>query len=259
MSETTLDGLITSVDAARDPGDLWHCAVDLLVAEGAATLCYHNYPRPSAESDPFVALHGWPEALSRRYLEDGLWRIDPMHRLARSSAGVVSWTDLYNQTDITPAQAEMIVEVEKVGLRGGIAFQVAGPRLRSGAISIGFDVPVAKLLPLAIRRLQVIAQTCHLRLCTLTPERDGPLPQLSPRERDIVDLIVMGASNKAIARDLGVSPHTVDTLIRRLFAKLGVSDRTSAAIFAIGAGMVLPQDVRPAKVRPRDEGSGVAP
>ncbi|MEM8851377.1 MAG: LuxR family transcriptional regulator [Pseudomonadota bacterium] len=254
MSGMTLDGLIASVDAARDPGDLWHCAVDLLTAEGAATLCYHNYPRPSAESDPFVALDGWPDSLSRRYLEEGLWRIDPIHRLARSSVSLVSWADLYSQTDITPAQSKLMSEVEKVGLRGGIAFQMAGPRLRSGVISIGFHVPVQQLPPLTIRRLQVISQTCHLRLCTLTPERDGPVPQLSPRERDIVDLIVMGASNKAIARDLGVSPHTVDTLIRRLFAKLGVSDRTSAAIFAIGAGMVLPQDVRPAKVQPRGGG-----
>ncbi|MEM8657277.1 MAG: LuxR family transcriptional regulator [Pseudomonadota bacterium] len=259
MSGTMLDDLIASVEAATDPPDLWQRAVALLAGEGAKTLCYHHYMRPSLDADPFIALHGWPEDLERRYLGEGLWRVDPIHRLARRSVAAVSWADVQALPDAGPEEAALIADVEALGLRSGIAFQVTGPRLRNGVLSVGFDVPTADLPAMALARLKIIAQTCHLRLCEMTPERDGLVPQLSPRERDIVDQIVMGASNKAIARDLGVSPHTVDTLIRRLFAKLGVSDRTSAAIFAIGAGLVLPQDVRPANLgQPGVDGGGAA-
>ena len=47
-----------------------------------------------------------------------------------------------------------------------------------------------------------------------------------------------GKSNGVIAEILGISDHTVDTLVRRVFAKLGVGDRISAAIKGIGAGLV---------------------
>ncbi|MEX0367477.1 MAG: LuxR C-terminal-related transcriptional regulator [Ruegeria sp.] len=37
-----------------------------------------------------------------------------------------------------------------------------------------------------------------------------------------------------------LSPHTVDTLVRRIFSKLDVADRTTAAIRGVGAGLILP-------------------
>jgi hypothetical protein len=47
--------------------------------------------------------------------------------------------------------------------------------------------------------------------------------------------LVMGKSNGDSGDILGVSPHTVDTLVRRVFAKLGVTNCNSAALRAVGA------------------------
>jgi two-component system, NarL family, response regulator LiaR len=65
-----------------------------------------------------------------------------------------------------------------------------------------------------------------------------PLDRLTPREREVLVLIGRGFPNKQIARELGVSEKTVKTHVGHVLAKLGVADRTQAAVFAVRAGLV---------------------
>jgi DNA-binding NarL/FixJ family response regulator len=62
--------------------------------------------------------------------------------------------------------------------------------------------------------------------------------ELTPREFDVLEQIVMGKSNKEIATELQISEATVKTHINSLLGKLGVSDRTQAATAAIQRGIV---------------------
>jgi len=62
--------------------------------------------------------------------------------------------------------------------------------------------------------------------------------QLTERERDVVELLIKGRSNKEIACSLFISEETVKSHLKTLFAKLGVRDRTEAAIAAIRHGIV---------------------
>ncbi|MBX9633740.1 MAG: response regulator transcription factor, partial [Magnetospirillum sp.] len=66
---------------------------------------------------------------------------------------------------------------------------------------------------------------------------DSPLALLTPRERDILDMIVDGAPNKVIARALSLQEVTVKAHLRNMFRKLGVANRTEAARTAMVAGM----------------------
>jgi len=61
---------------------------------------------------------------------------------------------------------------------------------------------------------------------------------LSPRELEVLRLIVAGGSNKEIAQQLKIGEESVKTHSRSLFHKLGVADRTQAAIEAIRHGIV---------------------
>lgn len=69
------------------------------------------------------------------------------------------------------------------------------------------------------------------------PRADSPVSILTPREVDILDMIVDGAPNKVIARALDLQEVTVKAHLRNMFRKLGVSNRTEAARVAIVAGM----------------------
>ena len=73
-----------------------------------------------------------------------------------------------------------------------------------------------------------------------TAGADEPLDRLTPREREVLVLIGRGFPNKRIARELELSEKTVKTHVGHVLAKLGVGDRTQAAVVAVRAGLVDP-------------------
>lgn len=73
---------------------------------------------------------------------------------------------------------------------------------------------------------------------TPTPAASQGLDQLTPRERDVFDHLVRGASNATIARALHVEPSTVKTHVTAVLRKLGLRDRVDAVIHAYEAGLV---------------------
>ena len=85
----------------------------------------------------------------------------------------------------------------------------------------------------AARLVHAIADDARPRV--EEPER------LTRRERDVLELIARGRSNKRIALELGISEKTVKTHVGHLLAKLGVSDRTQAALLAVEEGLVGPR------------------
>jgi DNA-binding NarL/FixJ family response regulator len=72
----------------------------------------------------------------------------------------------------------------------------------------------------------------------VSPAADSSLEQLTNRERDVLALIAQGRSNKRIALELGISEKTVKTHVGHVLAKLGVTDRTQAALLAVRRGLV---------------------
>jgi DNA-binding NarL/FixJ family response regulator len=61
---------------------------------------------------------------------------------------------------------------------------------------------------------------------------------LSKREKEILQMVANGSTTKEVARDLGISPHTVKTHLERIFEKLGANDRAQAVAIAIRTGLV---------------------
>lgn len=71
---------------------------------------------------------------------------------------------------------------------------------------------------------------------SLVEDGDGEQPELTPREQEVLDLIGRGFANKRIALELGIAEKTVKTHVGHVLAKLGVSDRTQAALYAARLG-----------------------
>ncbi len=69
------------------------------------------------------------------------------------------------------------------------------------------------------------------------PEAGAAFPELSAREREVLDLVASGESNAAIARRLVLSPHTVSNHISSIFAKLQVASRAEAIVRARREGL----------------------
>jgi len=68
-----------------------------------------------------------------------------------------------------------------------------------------------------------------------TPE---PLPDLTPREMEVLRLLAIGLDNEAIARHLTLTMRTVQNHVSNLYGKLGVDSRAEAILYAIRRGVV---------------------
>jgi DNA-binding NarL/FixJ family response regulator len=85
----------------------------------------------------------------------------------------------------------------------------------------------------------IIDPTVAARLVTaLADGRRRTDAELTRREREVLELIVRGRSNKRIAFELGIAEKTVKTHVGHVLAKLDVTDRTQAALLAVREGIV---------------------
>ena len=101
---------------------------------------------------------------------------------------------------------------------------------------------LARAIHAAQRGETIIDPTAAARLVeaiAANPTRVIAEPErLTRREREVLELIAAGRSNKRIAFELGISEKTVKTHVGHLLAKLGVTDRTQAALLAVRDGLI---------------------
>jgi DNA-binding NarL/FixJ family response regulator len=74
----------------------------------------------------------------------------------------------------------------------------------------------------------------------LTGRNRAPVPELTAREREVLGLVAEGLPNKLISRRLEISEKTVKAHLTSVFASIGVTDRTQAALWAREHGVVGP-------------------
>ena len=127
--------------------------------------------------------------------------------------------------DVVLADAASVVPPEQAVLR-------IGP---GGAVPAGLS---PAQLGAALRAVAV-----GLRV-TMPGEADGfspasPRPLLTPRELEVLGCLGEGLSNKAAARRLGISAHTVKFHLEAVFAKLGATSRTDAVARGLRGGLIL--------------------
>lgn len=88
-----------------------------------------------------------------------------------------------------------------------------------------------------------IARKVMARFSAEAPLEADLTEDLSPRELEVLRAAAGGGSNKEIARDLGISPRTVQVHLGNVFSKLNVGSRTEAVLAGIRRGWIDPQEL----------------
>jgi two-component system, NarL family, response regulator LiaR len=134
---------------------------------------------------------------------------------------------------------ERVPEARAIVLSSFIDDEKLFPAVRAGAAGYLLkDVQPQELVE-AIRTVHGGGALLHPKVASRLLEEIATDP-LTPREREVLALIARGMANKAIARELSLSEKTVKAHVSNILAKLGVSDRTQAALYAVRAGLAGP-------------------
>jgi NarL family two-component system response regulator LiaR len=126
------------------------------------------------------------------------------------------------------------------------------PAIRAGALGYLLKDAQPKELLDAIRQVHRGESWLHptvtrklLRELADPPEENADARALTTREREVLQLVARGQSNRDISEHLAISEATVRTHMSSILAKLKVSSRTQAALFALREGLASLHDVQP--------------
>ncbi|GAA1517709.1 response regulator transcription factor [Dactylosporangium maewongense] len=113
------------------------------------------------------------------------------------------------------------------------------PAIRAGAAGYVYKDIDPPALASAIRAVHAGHVLLHPEVARLLAD-SGPAPELAhltAREREVLAEMARGRSNREIARVLGLAEKTVKTHVSAILTKLGVQDRTQAALYAVRSGL----------------------
>ena len=174
---------------------------------------------------------------------------DEAVRKARHLAPDVVLMDLLLPGEVDGVTATARILAERPDVRVLVLTSYAGdehvlPAVRAGAVGYLLkDIDPADLetaIRAAHRGEAVLAPRVTgavLAAATKDERRHPGFDELTARERETLVLLAEGLTNRLIARRLGVAEKTVKTHVSNVLAKLGVSDRTQAALLAVREGL----------------------
>ncbi|MBV6657134.1 MAG: LuxR family transcriptional regulator [Devosiaceae bacterium] len=185
--------------------------------------------------------HTFPKAWVDTYETGGFYVDDPIIGSTLRAGAPTEWADIFDHIDLTSHQREFASRLNDYQFKSGIGVPVSS---HSGLISyFGLASSQADFTLTGIeeRLLQLVCQEFDRAYMRLHPyPHVGEM--LTDREREVMHWVALGKSNGDIASILEISEATVDTYLRRVFSKLGVNNRTTAAIKSIGSGALTVPD-----------------
>ncbi|MEO1311284.1 MAG: LuxR C-terminal-related transcriptional regulator [Pseudomonadota bacterium] len=202
-----------------------------------------------------LMLHTYGADLEKAYLEGGLHAVDPTLIATRRAARPYELSELGELLGVSMAHNQLLEKLHQRSIQYGLFTPAYGPN------GLAVHVGLTSRRPVEIsedfrRIIQYTAQTAVVqaerlglfaRKIAKSTSRSNGTPSLSKREREVLLWIARGKSNAVIGDILGISEHTVGTLVKRVFAKLEVSNRVAAAVKGVALRLInIGKDDQPA-------------
>lgn len=179
----------------------------------------------------------FPAEIIDYYKNNQCFASDSLARAAFSSYLPIRLADVVDSFEMSSTRTGLHDLFRKYGGKDMLAMHVADRPGRLTYICLGYDRLLDDLCEFNRRRIHAIFEIFARHAGPLVTA--APARKLSPKERDVLSRLARGDSNKEIARMLGLSLSTVNTLVNRCYGKLGAHTRTEAAIAAARSSLSL--------------------
>lgn len=237
-----MDDIVLNIGRATRFKELSKLCYGHFLEKGVCQFSYFHFPPiGAADSDrvKIIVWLGYPERWVQAYRERGYVEGDPIVLRVAHATKPFYRSSLAQRSDVTRSEEDYLKLADECGVEDDLAIPVFGPGGRNGGYGVGFSKTKNEIDDKAISELQWICQSAHIRYCELLEQNaSGVQPQLSVRETQVLSLIARGNTNTQISAELSVTVKTVETYLSRIFHKLDVHDRMTAALRAIARGLI---------------------
>ncbi len=195
-----------------------------------------------------IVLHTYAADIEHAYMHDGWHAVDPTIEATKRATRPYEFNEVGDILGMSMEHNRLIDGLREKGVSHGLFVPAFGPNGLSVHVGLTSKKPVElsrefkSLAQYAAQTLVLRAEELGVLACKLAKRKKQAqteaAPALSKREREVLFWIVRGKSNTVIGDILGISEHTVGTLVKRCFGKLGVSSRVSAAVRGVDLNLV---------------------
>lgn len=227
------------IETIEDVGTLIYTACHMIAEYGVVRESYHLVPAFASPTSMTASIHtiGFSEEWMRLYNDADFRDKDPIPARVLEKGAMMTWREAIDAGPNSAANLEYFAAMKKYGLVHGFGVPLFGSKSYDGYAAFDFGKPLSDVSDNDVGMVRALAQLTHQRVCMLLIESD-PSYELSEREEEVLTWLAKGKSIWAVATILELSPDTVKTYAKRIYGKLGVSDRIGAVVKGLKLGLI---------------------
>jgi DNA-binding CsgD family transcriptional regulator len=227
------------IEALGDIGDVLRYAGTIGAENGAIRLTYHAFPSfgPRSARRTVAYAQGYDSEWLDLYERAEFRAVDPIPERTLAHGGLLSWREARTIEPNSDEEEAFFVAMHEHRLIHGFGIPLFGSRGRDAYASFDYGVAMRHVPAVALGVIRGVFQSAHQRICVLLDTTESQ-PDLSERELEVLRWMVKGKSYPVIAEILALSPDTVKTYSKRVYAKLDTFDRVGAVVKALQLGLI---------------------
>lgn len=219
---------------------VWEELMSFVEPLGIDALSYYHKPPPGASdfSDKYFSSLGFNEELAKKHRRQHTFFSAILTSNFNPILEPIFWDDVSSKLNLNATQLQDLEDFYKPVPANGVVIPVYGPNSRNGCVVMRFKTAETEFSRENVHLVHFAANQSHLQFCKIIANKTRDNVVLTEREREVLTWVARGKSNAVIAEIVGISHHTVNGYLRRIYLKTQTSDRTTAAIRAVGDGLI---------------------
>jgi DNA-binding CsgD family transcriptional regulator len=235
-----MDKALARIDAQTSVGSVISATGVEAAALGVKAGTFHVAPPHASQVGPrvYIAEFGHHPEWIDAYRTPEVRAHDPFPDFIMRTGNAMSYADALTQISPSPDQHAFVSRLKGSGHFETMAIPVYGPFDFDTYATITMWRPFAPEDELLVYRVIGLIEASNRRIAHLLESSAAKQIDLSEREAQVLNWMGRSKSSGDIATILNIGPATVDTYVRRLYAKLDVNDRISAVLKGVRFGLI---------------------
>ena len=237
----TLETFAEAMRLVESPKKIWNELAEFTRDVGIDALSYYHIAPPGSQdfSDKYFASVGFDQDAADEHRRNHTHFDNPFVSRANPLTRPLFWGEVVDNLKLTDKQKENMDSFYHCKRHSnGLVLPVFGPKNRNGCVVYRFLDACEPFARENVHRVSLAAHLAHVQFCHLRAKNAEESIHLTSREKEVLTWVARGKSNTVIADIVGISQHTVNGYLRRIYLKTRTTDRTSAALRAVADSLI---------------------